>query len=104
MADGKKLIERKFLLEKKSIKLEDCKLYVEEYHPEDKKWFYDLCCKEYPVMKDNQPTGETALLSFLSIKSKFYEKYFPQEGTLSARMKLFADWDIPADEEAEEQK
>ena len=36
MADGKKLVERKFLLEKKSIKLEDCKLFIEEYHPEKK--------------------------------------------------------------------
>lgn len=102
MADGKKLIERKFLLEKKSIKLEDCKLYVEEYHPEDKKWFYDLCVTEQPLKKD-APDGEKGILSFLAIKSRFYEKYFPQEDALTQRMKLFADWDIPSDE-AEQQK
>lgn len=102
MADGKKIVERKFLLEKKNIKMEDMKLYIEEYAPAEKKWFYELCVKPAPVMKDGQPTGETALRSFLSIKSEFYKKFFPQEDTLSQRMKLFADWDIPEDEEAKQ--
>lgn len=100
MADGKKLIERKFLIEKKAIKLEDMKLYVEEYHPEDKKWFYNLCLTEQPL-KEEEPNGEKGILPFLSIKSRFYKKYFPQEDALSARMKIFADWDIPADVETE---
>ena len=105
MADIK-LVERKFLLEKKSIKLEDCKLFIEEYHPEKKKWFYELCCKPQPVKdKDGKETGEEALLPFLAIKSAFYKEFFPQEDALTQRMKLFSDWDIPADEEkAEEQK
>lgn len=101
MADGKKLIERKFLIEKKAIKLEDMKLYVEEYHPQDMKWFYNLCLTEQPI-KEDEPNGEKGILSFLAIKSRFYKQYFPQEDALTQRMKLFSDWDIPADEETEE--
>lgn len=101
MADGKKLIERKFLIEKKAIKLEDMKLYVEEYHPKDMKWFYNLCLTEQPI-KEEEPNGEKGILSFLAIKSRFYKKYFPQEDALTQRMKLFSDWDIPADEETKE--
>lgn len=100
MADGKKLIERKFLIEKKAIKLEDMKLYVEEYHPQDMKWFYNLCLTEQPI-KEDEPNGEKGILSFLAIKSRFYKKYFQQEDALTQRMKLFSDWDIPSDEETE---
>lgn len=102
MADGKKLVERKFLLEKKSITLEDCKLYIEEFYPNDKKWFYELCINEQPL-KEEDPNSEKGILSFLAIKSRFYKKYFKQEDTLTQRMKLFADWDIPADEPAKEE-
>lgn len=82
MADKtpKNLLEKKFLLEKKTITLEDCILYVGEYHPEDKKWFKDLCMT--PV-EGNVP-------SFMAIKKDFYTKYFPQEETLSHRQKLFS--------------
>ena len=99
MLDGRRILERKFLLEKKSVKLEDCKEYIEECHPEDKAWFYALCCEEQPLEKNGEQTGEKGLLPFLTIKIKFYERYFPQETALSTRMKLFRDWNIsPAEE------
>lgn len=96
MEKGKKFAERKFLLEKRTVKLEDFKAYIEEYHPEDKAWFYKLCCNEQPLKdKDGIETGENGLLPFLAIKKAFYEKYFPEEDTLSKRMKIFSDWEIP---------
>ena len=87
----KTVVERKFLLEKKGITLEDCKAYVEEFYPDDKQWFYDLC------MKRNE-TGR--LVSFLYIKKNFYTRYFPKAEEMSARAKLFADWGLEAKEEA----
>lgn len=90
----KTVVERKFLLEKKSITLADCKAYVEEYHPEDKKWFYDLCMTQNPDTEH--------LISYLKIKQKFYEKYFKKAEEMSARAKLFADWGF--DDEAEPKK
>lgn len=92
MADIK-LVERKFLLEKKKITLEECKLFIQEYHPEDKAWFYDLCLNPQPVEEGSE---KKEILGFAKIKKAFYERYFPQEDTMSHRMKLFADWDIPA--------
>lgn len=94
MADGKKLIERKFLLEKKNIKLEDMKLYIEEYAKDEMKWFYDICVNEQPLEKDGKETGEKGVLPFLTIKKKFYDKFFPQDDERSKRMKLFSDWNI----------
>ena len=101
VVDGRKILERKFLFEKKSVKLEDCKEYIEAFHPEDKEWFYKLCCKPQPLEKNGEPTDEKGLLPFLTIKSKFYEKYFPQETALSTRMKLFRDWNFSPSEEKE---
>ena len=97
MAEKEKntLLAKKFLLDRKSIKLEDCMMYVEEYKPADKNWFYHLCMDEVPVKdKDGNETGEKAVLPFLTIKKAFYDKYFPASGELSKRMKLFADWGI----------
>lgn len=104
MLDGRRILERKFLFEKKSVKLEDCKEYIEAVYPGDKEWFYKLCCEPQPLEKNGEPTGEEGLLPFLTIKSKFYEKYFPQETALSTRMKLFRDWNIPHEEDEEEKK
>ena len=95
MAEKNTLLAKKFLQNKKSITLEDCMMYVEEYKPEDKKWFYHLCIDEVPVKdKDGNETGENAVRPFLTIKKAFYDKYFPASGELSKRMKLFADWGI----------
>lgn len=87
----KTVVQRKFLLEKKSITLADCKAYVEEFHPKDKKWFYDIC------MAVNPDTER--LVSFLKIKQKFYDRYFKKAEEMSARAKLFADWVFEAEEE-----
>lgn len=82
----KTVVERKFLLEKKGITLEDCKAYIQEFYPGDKQWFYDLC------MTPNNETGH--LVSFLHIKKEFYKKYFPKAKEMSSRAKLFADWGV----------
>lgn len=89
-----KFSTRKFLLKKKNVTMEDCKLYIQEFHPEDKEWFYDLCCNTHENEK-----GKKALLPFLTIKSEFYKKYFAEEDKLSKRLKLFADWSPKPDEQ-----
>lgn len=78
-------LEKDLMLNKKSVDLPKLKLYIEEKHPEDKVWFYRLCC---------ETNEDGKLRSFMEIKSEFYKKYFPQLQELSSRQKLFADWNI----------
>lgn len=89
MADNNiKFHERKFLLEKKKVTLEDCKLYIETYHPEKKYWFMDLCLNPHL----NEKTQKEELMRWVDIKKKFYEEFFPMEDTMTYRTKLFSDW------------
>ncbi len=94
MADNNGLLARKFLVDKKSIKMEDCIMYIEQFKPEDKSWFFHLSTDEV-----EQQDGKKAVRPWVEIKKEFYNKYFPASGELSKRMKLFAGWDI-ADETA----
>ena len=105
MSETKSVLLKKFLLDKKSITLEDCMMYVETYKPEDKSWFYHYCVDEVPVLDDKkQPVmvkdedgnevAKKEVRPFLIIKKEFYKRYFPASGELSKRMKLFADWDV----------
>jgi hypothetical protein len=84
-AKGISMMNKMFLTQKRSITLENCKDYIQEFFPDDKKWFYDLC------MTTDE---EGNLTPFVDIKKKFYEKYFPNEETLTKRQKLFADWNV----------
>lgn len=93
MSGEKAMVNRRFLLDKKNIKLEDCKEYIQEVHPQDKKWFYDLCCKPVEITKADGEK-ESVLTQWVDIKKKFYDKYFPEESTLTKREKLFADWEF----------
>ena len=93
MAETKSLLEKKFLLEKKSIKMEDCIMFIEQFHADDKSWFYHLCTDEVETTDKNGNTSK-GVRPWLSVKKAFYEKYFPSTGELSRRMKLFADWNI----------
>ena len=97
------LLARKFLIDKKSIKMEDCIMYIEQFKPDDKTWFYNLCTKEQE-WKDKTGTVQTGLLPWVEIKKKFYDKYFPATGELSRRMKLFTGWEIKEDTAEAEKK
>lgn len=79
-----------FLTKKKSITLEDMKMYVEQNNPDDKQWFYDLCMKEKTFEKNGKK--EKRLSTHLEIKKAFYDRYFAESNVLSKRQKLFADW------------
>lgn len=88
-------LAKKFLMDKKGITLEDCMMYVEEYHPEDKGWFFHIATDIVDLTdKDGNPTGKKGVRPFLTIKKKIYERYFSDSSELSARMKMFSHWDI----------
>ena len=100
MAEAKGIVERKFLLDRKNIVLEDMKAYIEEFQPNDKQWFFDLCVGLVDELdKEKKPTGKKVPRSFLSIKKAFYDKYFPNTNTISKRVKLFSDWGLKPTEE-----
>ena len=75
----------KFIMDKKHINLADCRDYVETFHPEDMPWFYALC---------TEPDKTGNLLPFLTIKQAFYEKYFPDLKTQSARLRTLSEWKL----------
>ena len=86
----------KILHDRKSVTMEDCKRYIEEYKPDDRQWFYDLC------MKPDKATKK--LIPWLKIKQKFYQKYFPSPTALSRRMELFAGWNMEEKNTQQEEK
>lgn len=89
MADG--FLTKKFLLDKRAIKMEDCILYIEQLHPEDKGWFYHLCVDEVELT-DKHGNKTVGVRPWLTIKTEFYKKYFPATAELTRRMKLLSDW------------
>ena len=84
MADT--LLEKKFLLDKKHITIEDCILYIEQYRPDKKQWFYDKCITER--------TESGKPLSWITIRKQFYDEIFPDFGEMTKRMKLFSAWNM----------
>ena len=89
MADG--LLKKKFLLNKRAIKLEDCIVFIEQLYPEDKNWFFHLCTDEVELT-DKHGNKSKGVRPWMTIKQEFYNRYFPSTAELSRRMKLFSDW------------
>lgn len=87
------VLVKKFMLSKRAITLEDCMLYIEQYKPDDKAWFYHLCTDE---VKQTDKTGKTftGVRPWGFIKAEFYKRYFPANAELTRRMKLLSSWDV----------
>lgn len=90
--DGSVLM-KKFMLSKRAITMEDCMMYIEQYHPDDKSWFFHLCTDE---VEQTDKTGKTfiGVKPWGAVKAEFYKRYFPATAELSRRMKMLASWDI----------
>ena len=87
------VLVKKFMLSKRAITLEDCMLYIEQYKPDDKGWFYHLCTDEVE-QTDKHGKTFTGVRQWGAIKSEFYKRYFPANAELTRRMKLLSSWDI----------
>lgn len=87
------MLSKKFMLSKRSITMEDCMVYIEQYKPDDKTWFYHLCVDEVEQTDKNGKTF-TGVRQWGAVKSEFYKRYFPASAELSRRMKLLSSWDI----------
>ena len=84
---------KKFMVNKRSVNLEDCMMLVEQFHPEDKSWFYHLCVDEVEQTDKNGKTY-TGVRQWGAVKSEVYKRYFPGSAELSRRMKMFSSWNI----------
>lgn len=92
-----KELKNQFIQKKKEITLEDCVKYIEIFAPDDKQWFYDLCCRT-----QTEADGSSVPKKWVDIKKDFYNKYFPKSTELSKRQKVMAHWglEVSADEPA----
>lgn len=90
----RELMEQKFREQKKTTTLEDFKLYIEKFFPQDKPWFYKLCTEVVDITKDGKPTGAKGVRNHAQIRKYFYDRYFKDNGERTKRMKALAGWGI----------
>ena len=93
----RELMEQKFRDQKKNTTLEDFKVYIEKFFPQDKPWFYKLCTEVVDIMKDGKPTGVKGVRNHAQIRKHFYDRYFKDNGERTKRMKALAGWGITED-------
>lgn len=95
----KKYFEDRFTMEKRSIQLKDCKIYIELFYPDKKQWFYDLCTAK---KEDGRLEKQWA-----DIKKMFYAEFFPKMEKvkgLSRRERELASWGLKASDTVEGEK
>lgn len=90
----RELMEQKFRTQRKNTTLEDFKLYIEKFFPQDKPWFYKLCIEVVDIKKDGKPTGVRGVRNHAQIRKYFYDRYFKDNGERTKRMRDLASWGI----------
>lgn len=90
----RELMEKKFRDQKKLITFEDCKEYIETFHPEDKGWFFKIATE---LIDDPKDSSKKIVRPFFAVKKEVYERYFKDNGERARRLAMLASWEIEAE-------
>ena len=86
-----------FSKNKQSITLEDCKVFINRFFPEDKTWFKDMATEIIPYT-DRDGKAVKKIIPWMTVKKNFldrYEKHLSEDKYLKAineRKDAFKDW------------